>query len=148
MVGDYSLTSATPCCAAGTHGFLLSGGQFSTFDVPDSTLTYAGAINPQGDIAGAYSTSASGGFLLSDGDLTLLDVPGATLTNTLGINERGDMVGRYVAGGVSHGYLLTGGRCRTASYPRSGQSSTAPCCRRRAHSWRGQSPCPCPADPK
>ena len=50
LVGDYSLTSFTPCCAAGTHGFLLSGGNFIPIDFAGAgvILTYASGINPGG----------------------------------------------------------------------------------------------------
>ena len=36
------------------HGFLLSGGEFTSFDFPDAFLTIAFGINPRGDIVGAY----------------------------------------------------------------------------------------------
>lgn len=37
-----------------THGFLLSGGQFSSIDFPGATFTDATAIDSQGDILGRY----------------------------------------------------------------------------------------------
>jgi hypothetical protein len=38
-----------------THGFLLSGGQFSTIDFPDAAGNRSlSGINPQGDITGTY----------------------------------------------------------------------------------------------
>jgi hypothetical protein len=49
-----------------THGFLLSGGQFTTIDIPGATLTDAEKINPRGDIVGFYvSAGLTHGFLLS-----------------------------------------------------------------------------------
>src|SRR5262249_33757652 len=36
------------------YGFLLSDGQFITFDVPGATATNPIAINPRGDIVGWY----------------------------------------------------------------------------------------------
>jgi len=50
--------SAPPCLinAAGhLHGFVLSGGEFTSFDFPGSVIaTTATGINPRGDIVGAY----------------------------------------------------------------------------------------------
>ena len=50
--------SAPPCLisAAGhLHGFVLSGGEFTSFDFPGSvSATAATGINPRGDIVGAY----------------------------------------------------------------------------------------------
>jgi len=33
-----------------THGYLVSGGEFSTIDFPDASYTSAIGINPRGDI--------------------------------------------------------------------------------------------------
>ena len=43
----------------GQHGFLLSGGQFTTFDVPNALSTSASGINPGGDIVGSYTAPVS-----------------------------------------------------------------------------------------
>lgn len=43
------------------HGFLLSGGVFTTIDVPGATETLALGINSSGDIVGGYQ-DANGGF--------------------------------------------------------------------------------------
>ena len=43
MAGDGSL-----------HGFIYQDGAYTPIDVPDSTLTYALSINPEGEIAGKY----------------------------------------------------------------------------------------------
>src|SRR5688572_15011385 len=40
---------------------------------------------------------------------TPIDVPGATLTDANGINDAGQVVGSYTAGGITHGFLLSGG---------------------------------------
>jgi hypothetical protein len=121
IVGDYSLTSVVDCCAVGTHGYLLSGGHFTSIDVPGSTFGYASQISPRGEIVGAYSNGVPLGFLLSGSNYITLDArsqfPGATFTNALGINPRGDVVGRYVLGGVSHGYLWNGGLFSTIDIP-------------------------------
>ena len=61
IVGVYSIGDVL-------HGFLLSGGTFSTIDVPfpGTTVTRAAGINPKGDIVGIYrSAGVQHGFLLS-----------------------------------------------------------------------------------
>lgn len=40
---------------------------------------------------------------------TTLDFPGSTSTNALGVNTSGQVVGSYQAGGVTQGFLLSGG---------------------------------------
>jgi hypothetical protein len=52
--------------AAGRHGYLLTGGQLITINIPGANFTGATSINPEGDIVGRYR-DANGfhGFLLS-----------------------------------------------------------------------------------
>lgn len=91
------------------HGYLLDHGRFIPFDMPDSTLTEAWDINPQGDIVG-HSRDRSGrfhGFLRDeDGEFTSLDFPGSNNTGARGINARGEIVGWYVDSvGTRHGFI-------------------------------------------
>jgi len=106
VVGFYSLLPVTSVCGPAQcpqcHGFLLSGGKYTTLDFPEvPSSTQALGINPQGDIVGRYTDTTSlheqHGFLLRSGNYTTLDfpVPGATLTNALGINPQGEIVGFY-----------------------------------------------------
>jgi probable HAF family extracellular repeat protein len=90
--------------AAGTHGFLLSAGNFTSIDFPhpDVVFTVAAGINPRGDIVGQYSLvtdppNTRHGFLSHAGTFTTIKFPdiNTTFTNILGINPRRDMVGRY-----------------------------------------------------
>lgn len=67
IVGAYC-DSALPCLMvpSGTHGFLISGGDFTTIDVPGAIGTAAFGINARGDIVGQYADSTGNhGFLLS-----------------------------------------------------------------------------------
>ena len=50
-----------------THAYLLSGGQFSSFDYPGATFTGATAISTRGDIVGRWRDSKNvfHGFLLT-----------------------------------------------------------------------------------
>jgi hypothetical protein len=81
---------------------------FTTIDFAGADLTLAFAINPHGDIVGAYRMAGvRHGYLLSGGEFTSLDFPGASSTEAGGINPRGDIVGDYTLAGVSHGFLLS-----------------------------------------
>jgi hypothetical protein len=102
------------------HGFLLSGGTYTTIDPPGSTFTQADGINDSGQVVGLYETGTGGvtyGFLLSGGTYTTLNVPGSTSTFAYGINESGQVVGHYVSGGVTHGFLLSGGAYTNIDFP-------------------------------
>lgn len=69
-----------------THGFLLSGGTYTTIDDPSATNgTFAEAINDRGQIVGFYQDRARSthGFLLSGGVYTTLDdLSGAQASGT------------------------------------------------------------------
>src|SRR6266849_6912358 len=67
--------------AFGTHGFLLSKGQFATIDVsPGASDTEAYGLNDKGDIVGKFlDSSGEHGFLLARGTFTQIDIPGAFL---------------------------------------------------------------------
>jgi uncharacterized membrane protein len=80
------------------HGYLLDHGRFVPFDVPDSTLTEAWDINPEGDVVGVYRDRSGQfhGFLRDEhGRFTSFDFPGSTNTGARGINAQGDIVGWY-----------------------------------------------------
>ena len=114
------------------HGYLLSGGEFTTIDFPAATGTAAWKINPAGDIAGRYTSTdgKSHVFLLSNGQFTSIDFPGAFDTAPaaipfVGINAPGDSVSSYCDGapctpasnGKVHGFLLTEGEFTSIDFP-------------------------------
>jgi probable HAF family extracellular repeat protein len=120
IVGSYQDVSGT------THGFLYSGGTYTTLDAPAATATVPSAINGLGQIVGTY-TDASGthNFLYSGGSYTVLaDLPG----RPTGINDFGQIVGSYVTRSVtgfntvsvSHGYAYSGGSYTTLDDPAAG----------------------------
>ena len=88
------------------HGFLYSGGTFTTLALSADTLAYG--INDAGQIVGDYfDGSASHGFLYSGGTFTTLDDPSGTGTSAHGINAAGQIVGTYLdANGRNQGFLL------------------------------------------
>ena len=80
------------------HGFLLSGGVFTSFDAPvaGTTQTVMRGINNAGQIAGRYVVNGvNHGFLLDGTSFTTIDFPGAKETDAEGINNRGQIVGTY-----------------------------------------------------
>jgi uncharacterized membrane protein len=100
IVGDYCTDPGCIRPAAGHwHGFVLSEGEFSTFDFPGAVITQVWRINPQEEIVGRYkgTDGVFHVFLLSDGGFTSIDFPGAVNTggDAGGINPRGDIVSSY-----------------------------------------------------
>jgi probable HAF family extracellular repeat protein len=112
------------------HGFLLSGGQYTTLNAPNAAFTSAAGINARGQIVGYESNNpdanaTNSGFLLSGGKYTTLDDPKAGTgtgffvgTRAFGINGRGQIVGFYTdARFQDHGFLLSGGQYTTINDP-------------------------------
>ena len=98
-----------------THGYVVHGGIFQTYDVPQSAATQIWGINPEGHFVGLYDDQKGNehGFLQgANGDAPItIDVPSSapfnsTLTDAFGINPAGAIVGVYVDNNNnSHGYL-------------------------------------------
>jgi probable HAF family extracellular repeat protein len=106
--------------AAGTHGFLLDQGNYTTLDVPGSGFTYATGINASGQVVGFYFDAGGigHGFLFDHASYTTLDVPGSTSTEAYGINDSGQIVGSYSAGRAAPGFLLDNDSYTTLDVPR------------------------------
>jgi probable HAF family extracellular repeat protein len=115
-----------------THGFLESGGTYTTLDDPlaagdASGGTFPSGINAKGQIVGFYfNATGTHGFLLSGGTYTTIDVPfgspGSTFAN--GINDIGQIVGQYEdANFHTHGFLYSGGNYFTFDDPSAPQPS-------------------------
>jgi hypothetical protein len=115
IVGDYEDSSGVP------HGYLQSGGAFTTIEVPFSgaTWTEPGGIDNSGQIVGYWlDATTSHGFLLSGGTYSSFDYPGAVFTVGNGINNHGDIVGFYGdTSGVYHGFTLSGGTYTSIDAP-------------------------------
>ncbi len=108
-----------------THGYLLSGGSYASFDGPGSTgFTRAFGINSAGEIVGDYMVGqAEHAFRLSGETFTTIDPPGAHGAIAEGINSAGEVVGTYFTDqnfngdGSAHGFLLTEGAFTTIDFP-------------------------------
>jgi len=102
VVGDYSDTDGN------LHGFFLSGGAFTGFDVPGAFFTAVLSINNSSDFSGTFidNSGIQQAFVSVHGTLTLFSVPGAQATLAYQINNSGNLtVGYYVDGsGILHGY--------------------------------------------
>lgn len=128
IVGGYMvITDATQTPpAVAVHAYLLSRGNYTSFDVPftGAQATLAFGINEQGEIAGSYTmqavtlaslggdrVTARRGFLRSaDGTtFTAIDFPSAVFTDCRGgFNPRGQIVGAYVdLSLVEHGFVAS-----------------------------------------
>jgi probable HAF family extracellular repeat protein len=92
------------------HGFLYSGGTYTTIDVPMATLTEADGINDLGHIVGTYQDSGSRfhGYIYRNGTYTTLDDPlGTVETVAQGVNNADQVVGIFLAStGPFHGFLF------------------------------------------
>jgi probable HAF family extracellular repeat protein len=120
IVGSYGDTSGN------THGFLMSGGVYTTIDHPGAATgiyggTTAYGINDDGQIVGIYLVcgvpngyGCERSFLLSGGVFTdLPDAPGSMpgTTDALSINNSGVIAGYFVDSCfcTTHGFTYAGG---------------------------------------
>ncbi len=112
VVGDYIDSQGN------THGFLYSGGVYTTIDDPEGT-TFPQGINNSGEITGSVAVSLSEdyGFTYVDGVFTTFSYPGGNgQTGGQGINNHNEIVGIYTTGGTA-GFLDNNGSFSTFNYP-------------------------------
>jgi hypothetical protein len=105
IVGLYSDLSMMP---PHDHGYVIQNGNFQSFDVPASTLTWAWDINPSGSIVGEFKdlTGVFHGFLRTAAGYMSIDFPAGIGTHAFGINPGGAIVGAYTdSNNVTHGFL-------------------------------------------
>jgi probable HAF family extracellular repeat protein len=91
------------------HGFLYSGGVFSTIDPPGATTTLLGGINNNGVIAGTFCVSPVGncqGFLLFNNHFLTISHPQSIGTQVLGLNDHTDLAADWdPSSGVEHDFI-------------------------------------------
>jgi hypothetical protein len=94
---------------ANIHGFFLSGGTFTEYDIPGAPSTDLLGINDAGDFAGDFSDSNGifHAFINVGGTITSFSVPGANLTAAFELNNSKQLVvGYYRVGAVIlHGWF-------------------------------------------
>jgi uncharacterized membrane protein len=121
--------------AGNKHGFLLSGGTFTTIDFPGALGTVARGINSQGDIVGFHIDTAGlagggdRGFLLQQGVFTDMNYPGHMNTMPARINDAGQIVGCYHdtdTMGTMHGIMFSDGNFSERSTPGSMNTGVTP----------------------
>ena len=89
--------------ALGSHGFVDTGGIFTTLP---GTAT---GINNSGQIVGSFG-------LYSGGSFTPINVPGASSTAAIGIDNSGQIVGFFNLS-MPQGFLYMGGTFTTIDVP-------------------------------
>jgi hypothetical protein len=93
------------------HGFFLTNGTFTEYDVPGAPSTIVNGINDPADFAGAFGDSFNGpfqAFVSVGGTITSFSVPGTTSTFALQLNNSNQLVVGYYdidgSGIILHGY--------------------------------------------
>jgi len=98
------------------HGYMVSGGTYTSIDFPGANLTISTAINDAGTIAGVYCTTSEClstgegevGFVLSGGVFTTFAVPGEYSTFVNDMNNDGVLLGQYVdAAGLAVSFIAS-----------------------------------------
>ena len=102
VCGDYVSSDGN------THGFFLSGGTFTEYDVPGAVNTDVLGINDPGDFAGDFDDGSgiAQGYVNIRGTITSFSVPGAISTFAYQLNNSKKLVvGYYIdSSGILHGY--------------------------------------------
>jgi hypothetical protein len=102
VCGDYATSDGN------LHGFFLSGGTFTEYDIPGAETTAVLGINNTGDFAGTFipGGGTQQAFISVGGTVTSFSVPAAIGTLAYDINDSEQLVvGYYIDGsGVLHGY--------------------------------------------
>jgi hypothetical protein len=102
VVGDYDTPDGN------LHGFFLSGGIFTEYDIPGAVFSAVFSINDAADFAGTFidGTGIQQAFVNVGGTLTSFRVPGVPATLAYDINNSKQLVvGYYIDGsGILHGY--------------------------------------------
>jgi hypothetical protein len=114
-----------------SHGFVLSGGTYSTVDYPGAAGTVLSSVNPAGELSGFTcsdpacgvfgATNVTHGFLVSKKGVfsATFDPPGAASSSTSVVIPNGAVIGAYtVLSGTTcstqcQGYILFHGVCHT-----------------------------------
>jgi hypothetical protein len=94
------------------HGFFLSDGTYTTYDVPGHVGTYVNGINNAGDFVGLYDFFT--GFTSIGGKVETIDIPGGTDITPHGLNSSNQVVGLYLS---NQGYAFYSDTSGQLHYP-------------------------------
>jgi hypothetical protein len=102
VCGDYASSDGN------SHGFFLSGGTFTEYDVPGAVSTSVLGINDAASFTGSFSYGSGifQGYVRVGGTITSFSVPGVPLTFAYEINNSNELVVGYYddSSGIAHGY--------------------------------------------
>jgi len=92
------------------HGFFLSRGTFTEYNITNALTTLVLGINDVGNFAGTFSLTGPNGsfqaFVSLGGNITSFSVPGASSTFAYQLNRSNQLVGYYIDSlGITHGYF-------------------------------------------
>ena len=90
------------------HGFFLSRGTFTEYNIPGALTTLVLAINNVGNFAGTFSEGNGifQAFVSLGGTITPFNVSGASSTFAYQLNRSNQLVGYYIdSSGILHGYF-------------------------------------------
>src|SRR5215813_10679159 len=100
VCGDYVSSDGN------SHGFFLSNGTFTEYDVPGAPSTDVLGINDAGNFTGGFGDGIFQAFVSVGGIITSFSIPGAILTLAYEINNSNQLVvGYYIDSGILHGYF-------------------------------------------
>lgn len=102
-------------------GFMRSsGGDFTYYSAPKSSMTWLYQQNGTGTSSGSYLDSKYlvHGFTLVNGNFGAVDYPGADNTWVFGVNHVGALTGSYGGAGSVKGFMLVNGQYTNIVYPK------------------------------
>src|SRR6267154_3144592 len=90
VVGDYAISDGN------NHGFFLSGGTFTEYDISGAATTVVLGINDAGDFTGGDDSSGTlQAFISVGGTITSFGIPGTNFTLAYDINNSNHLVVGY-----------------------------------------------------
>jgi hypothetical protein len=123
LAGAYAANSVS-------HGFVDTGGSFTTIDAPGASLTQARGVNAAGTVVGDFYNGVGAvgyrGFIDIAGVFTTLNDPLAFsgATYAMGINNAGVVAGTYYDNAGSHGFVFANGVFTTVDVPMTSAGNT------------------------
>jgi uncharacterized membrane protein len=102
FIATYTIDGDGNLIAGPSHGYIYSGGSYTTFDVAGAVDTFLRGISPDGRyISGYYTTATGTGFVFDTlaGTFTTVSQPASLFTIAQGINAAGILVGSDIVAG-------------------------------------------------